>query len=289
MPRWPHARAAAAATVASAAAAMAAVLACESPAVPAALAAFAGAVWAGGLLLRSRWLADDAARARAHAETCDRLAAVGLATAGFAHEMKNAFMVLQGFAHLAQRDAEAPADGRLQAHLAEIEAQTRRGIDRLSAFLRLARGESVPGLRRPADELAEETAALVKPLAGLRDLAFDVSLARPAPALDDVAVREALLNVLLNAVDHARSRVSLALHLRDGQVELRVEDDGPGVPPEARATLFERWSAGRPGGHGLGLACAREALERVGGRIECGQAESGGARFVLHLPADGPP
>jgi len=108
-------------------------------------------------------------------------------------------------------------------------------------------------------------------------------------------------NLLENAERHAASTVRLELgavlpHGRGPQVQLVVSDDGPGVPPEHREHIFDRFirlddARSRPDGDcaagtGLGLAICREIVTAHGGRIWADQARGGGARFVVQLPAD---
>jgi signal transduction histidine kinase len=77
-----------------------------------------------------------------------------------------------------------------------------------------------------------------------------------------------------------------------GTAVVTVDDDGPGVPAAARATVFGRFARledararGDAGGWGLGLAIAKAVVERHGGTIEVGDAPVGGARFTVRLPA----
>jgi signal transduction histidine kinase len=97
-------------------------------------------------------------------------------------------------------------------------------------------------------------------------------------------------NLLDNAVRHATTEVRIGLHERDGRVVLTVADDGPGIPPEQRDVVFERFTrldaarATRGGGVGLGLAIARDIAERHGGTITVGDAHPG-AVFTVVLPA----
>jgi signal transduction histidine kinase len=97
-------------------------------------------------------------------------------------------------------------------------------------------------------------------------------------------------NLLDNAVRHATTEVRISLRERDGYVVLTVVDDGPGIPPEQRDVVFERFTrldAARTthgGGVGLGLAIARDIAERHGGTITVGDAHPG-AVFTVSLPA----
>ena len=105
------------------------------------------------------------------------------------------------------------------------------------------------------------------------------------------------INLLENALRHTPPgtaiRVSV-LSMPDGNVQLVVEDDGPGVPAELAPTLFERFVRGsgdRGGSFGLGLAIVQAVAEGHGGNVILDQSEGGrpagatGARFVVTLPA----
>jgi signal transduction histidine kinase len=97
-----------------------------------------------------------------------------------------------------------------------------------------------------------------------------------------------VLNILLvNASRHAQGAPARIEAVReDATVVVRVSDDGPGVLPELRETIFERGVC-RPGsrGQGLGLAMARGLVERAGGTLTLAEADTGGACFCVVLPA----
>ena len=99
----------------------------------------------------------------------------------------------------------------------------------------------------------------------------------------------ALLNLLRNA---AQSRaeppveIQIIAGLKNGaEVFVRIDDDGPGVPPDDRGRIFEANFSRRPGGLGQGLAVVREVVEaEMAGRILCEDSPLGGARFTIRLP-----
>ncbi|MFC5219777.1 sensor histidine kinase [Streptomyces coerulescens] len=108
---------------------------------------------------------------------------------------------------------------------------------------------------------------------------------------DEDALRRVVRNLGENAARHARSRVALALGEADGTVRLDVDDDGPGIPENQRARIFDRFvrldeaRARREGGAGLGLAIVAELVAAHGGTVAVGTApELGGARFTVRLP-----
>ncbi|MEJ7764120.1 MAG: HAMP domain-containing sensor histidine kinase [Acidimicrobiales bacterium] len=101
------------------------------------------------------------------------------------------------------------------------------------------------------------------------------------PALDARAVHEIVGNLLDNARRHARSRVEVSVIGSTGSIEVRVGDDGPGLPDQATARVFERFvSLDGRGGSGLGLPIAQDLARAHGGdiRYEAGQ-------FVVTLPS----
>jgi signal transduction histidine kinase len=98
-------------------------------------------------------------------------------------------------------------------------------------------------------------------------------------------------NLLDNARRHANRAVAVSLEEHDDVVELSVDDDGPGIAPEDRERVFERFTrldegrARDAGGMGLGLALVKATVERHGGTVVVEEAPIGGARFLIHLPA----
>ena len=98
-------------------------------------------------------------------------------------------------------------------------------------------------------------------------------------------------NLVDNASRHAQARVELSLQTTDATVELTVDDDGPGIDPDDRERVFERFTrlddgrARDAGGLGIGLAIVKAIVEQHGGTVTIDDAPIGGARFVVRLPA----
>jgi two-component system OmpR family sensor kinase len=104
-------------------------------------------------------------------------------------------------------------------------------------------------------------------------------------------VETALRNLLYNAVRYAKREVRVSFSSRDGQHELSVEDDGPGIPEQDRERVFEsfvqleRAGTEKKSGFGLGLAIVRRAFEWHAGSVVISQSTLGGARFCATWPA----
>ncbi len=220
-------------------------------------------------------------------ERAQRTSTVGLLTAGFAHEMKNALTVVLGFAELARTAAEkAQSDQKVIRHLRELENETRRTVAQLQSFLSYASGEKVA--RRPQDvnELVNEALQMIRPMARIKELQVDQTAGEPPRVdADPFAIRQLLLNVLLNALDFSRTRIVItSRRADDGRAEVSIADDGPGVPEKDRDRIFKRFVTTRPGGNGLGLSTSREIAQAHGGTLTLTETQGGGATFVLQLP-----
>ena len=111
---------------------------------------------------------------------------------------------------------------------------------------------------------------------------------------DESQLARVIRNLLDNAIRHARTRVDITITMVDDDVELAVDDDGPGVAPEDRQRILERFTRADSdrsrdgGGAGLGLAIANDIITNHGGTLSVTDSPRlGGARFVATLP--GPP
>jgi signal transduction histidine kinase len=101
-------------------------------------------------------------------------------------------------------------------------------------------------------------------------------------------LQRALDNLVRNAREAAGEEGSLRVELRPGragEVALRLEDDGPGIPPEELPRLFRPFHTTRPGGTGLGLALVHRVMEMHGATIRVEGRPGRGAAFILFLPA----
>ena len=109
-------------------------------------------------------------------------------------------------------------------------------------------------------------------------------------ALDMRLMERVLDNLMNNAMRYSESTLQIGLDLQGNQASLTVEDDGPGIAPEARETVFEPFVRLDPsrdratGGCGLGLAIVYSIAQAMGGTVHCEESELGGARFCFSWP-----
>ena len=145
---------------------------------------------------------------------------------------------------------------------------------------------------RKTDEVVEEIvgSAIVKYRRG-KD-ALPVYVSQPEKILtapmDATLIEQVLLNLFDNVSAHAQGATGIWLTIGEqpGEVALRVEDDGAGIPPAKRARLFDgQTTAGDDGrSMGIGLSVCRTIVRAHGGELLCGQSDLGGAAFTFNLP-----
>jgi signal transduction histidine kinase len=141
-------------------------------------------------------------------------------------------------------------------------------------------------------EVAGDAAAEAAPLMGERTLLVDNEKALWVEGSRD-ELHRMVLNLLDNAIRHTppHSCVELNLHAERGQALVEVGDDGPGIPEQMRAEVFDRFVRGtgpadtaRGTGTGLGLAIVGAVADSHGGSVEAGESKSGGALFTARIP-----
>ena len=183
------------------------------------------------------------------------------------------------------------------SELGDLVEETVRMQALVDQLLLLARADAeAPWLRLTTVDLDDVVHSAAASLGSGGHVVVDVSAVEPVQLPADAALLERVVrNLLENAVGYAAAVVRVSLTASDGVAVLIVDDDGPGIPPDRRDEVFERFvrlddarDRGR-GGVGLGLALVWEIVEAHGGRIHVEGAPSGGARFVVELPADGDP
>jgi two-component system sensor histidine kinase KdpD len=142
--------------------------------------------------------------------------------------------------------------------------------------------------------LVNEVAGRLRLLAAGHNLVIDVPELPPLE-FDYVEIDQVLTNLIENALKYTPpgSTITVAARQTSDHVEVEVADDGPGIPNDALARLFDAFyrapaSGQRPQGSGLGLAVAKGLIEAHGGRIRAENRPEGGARFVFTLPVTQP-
>lgn len=225
-------------------------------------------------------------RLQEQARTRDNLAAVGQLAAGIAHEFRNALGTILGWARMLEKRDDPRVRGPAQEIVKEVDA-VRASLD---DFLLYARPQEPARVPVDLDDLVRRSVASAP-----EGLAVEAEGEFGVVVGDEALLRRAFGNLLQNAADAGRDAgrsVSVRITARRSgtgrHVQVDVDDDGPGIPPERRREVFAPFFTTRAKGTGLGLALVQRTLADLGGSVEVADGTRGGACFRIRLPLHEP-
>jgi len=235
--------------------------------------------------------------AKDKAEEASRLKSAFLATVS--HELRTPLNGILGFAELLKSELTEPEQ---QEYAGIIHKSGEHLLNLVTEILDLAKIESGEMTFNWMDTslpiFIEETFAVHRGAAEAKGLQFALSMAEDLPAListDQTRLRQILNNLLSNATKFtAQGTVKLVVSRSENEIMFAVHDTGPGIPPESREIVFEKFKqlenflTREHGGTGLGLALVKQLSELMGGRVSLDSEVGLGSTFTVHLPIETP-
>ncbi|MCA1905963.1 MAG: GAF domain-containing protein [Desulfarculus sp.] len=221
----------------------------------------------------------------------ERTAAVARFTSALAHELRNPLMVIGGFA---KRLAGALCQDDPRCNYVKVIVQEVQQLEQLlSQIFKLNRERDLDFAEVEADEMMRQSwrRGVTQAGAPAREPVWDLAPGLPSLVTDPDLLIRALGNLVQNALEatHDRGRVYLSTGLDDqGRVVFTVADDGPGIPDQERARVFDPLYTTKEYGVGLGLPYCRDVVLLLGGELRVDERPGGGARFTVHLPTTPP-
>jgi two-component system, OmpR family, sensor kinase len=218
--------------------------------------------------------------------------------AALSHELRTPLSMIKGASDLLLEESPGPVTAMQRKFLRSVAQQSDHVIGLCEGLLVQAKIESgLFTLRRELTDmsgLARDVVTAMRPLCAQRNqwISLDTPQVVPMIAVDPGLVRQALTNLLSNAMRFTSNGGGIAVRVReidDGMV-VYVSDDGDGMTREQRAQLFRRFATGRPlaDGTGLGLVITKDIVELHGGAIMVDTTARRGTTFVLTLPSEQP-
>jgi PAS domain S-box-containing protein len=233
-------------------------------------------------------LADISSRKRAEQAlmSSQRDATLGRMAAVVAHEVNNPLAAIKAWLGLMRSDLERMPEAR--GNIDMIAEQVDRIAHTVRNLLGFARQREAKEGRVPATILIRTVTSLFSGRMKARGIIFDCHIHIDLPMIqgDNDQLQEVLINLLENASQALSSghRVELRAYAREAQLDIVVEDNGPGLGPDPER-LFTPFVTTKVNGTGLGLSVARRICVAHGGRLSAENVDSGGARFSVMLPA----
>jgi len=229
----------------------------------------------------------EMARMRQELQQHDRLAVVGELAAGLAHEIRNPVAAIRGAMDELRRATGNEALVRRLANIAIRESEHLNEI--VTAFLDFARD---PSRRHDAIELgqliSEVRDQMLLKYRDASELAVTVSLPdAPCYVMGDATqIRQVFANLAQNAVEAMEEcgELHITLNPTRGPVEIRFDDEGPGIAPDKVARIFEPFYTEKERGVGMGLAICHRIVTVHDGAIQAASRPGGGASISVRLP-----
>ena len=206
---------------------------------------------------------------------------------GVAHEIRNPLGGIEIYAGLIADDL--PEEDSRKQHIEKVIAEV-GNLDRVIAdFLAFSRQAQPDPESVEVARLVEDAAFLLSPEMERARVEYDQQIPPElAVFADPEQVKRAFVNLMKNGVQAMAGtggRLSVRAETSDAGVSVEIEDTGPGIPSQVQARLFEPFFTTREKGSGLGMAIARQAVEKNRGRIDIASEPGRGTTVTLHLPA----
>ncbi len=230
----------------------------------------------------------EMARMRRELQQQDRLAVVGELAAGLAHEIRNPLAALRGATDELRRGVDNP---KLVGRLADIAIRESDHLnDIVTAFLDFARNPTrkheVLNVCRLIDEMREKLIRQVDATPAL-----DIVVHHPPGGCtvcgDNTQLGQVFMNLAQNAVEamNGEGRLVITVDNAKGPVEVRFDDEGPGIAPDKVARIFEPFYTDKDRGVGMGLAICMRVITAHDGTLQAASRPGGGTSMSVRLPA----
>jgi two-component system sensor histidine kinase PilS (NtrC family) len=223
---------------------------------------------------------------RRAAERAERLAALGRLAAALAHEIRNPLGSISGSVQLVRESEGLESEDRRLLGIVLREVDRLNGL--VNTMLQVGRPPDPARMRTDLVAMTEEVAAVAR--RDQKNAAARIEVHHDHPQvnawIDSDQFRQVIWNLLNNALVHAPagSLVRIELSERDDMAYWTIQDEGPGVPEEARGYLFDMFYSKRPHGVGLGLALVDQIVRAHGGEVSVVSPPGQGAKFQVRLP-----
>lgn len=218
----------------------------------------------------------------------EKMAALGLLTSGIAHEINNPLGGLLNCVKALKNEPENPE--LIERYLPLIDKGLRRIEHTMHQLLNFGRNTPLELKKINVDQVIRECFELLSYRLQKIDLRLELTLDKHY-CIDEEALRQTIVNVGLNAIQAMGDEGGI-LRIRSGfrgnQIKIRIEDSGPGIPPEILDKIFDPFFTTKDVGvgTGLGLAVSFSQVEKMGGSLIAGNKTGQGASFTITLPAN---
>ena len=222
--------------------------------------------------------------------------------ANVSHELRTPLTAIKGAIDLLLREVAGPLTEKQTHYLTRVRSNTQHLAGLINDLLDLSKIESgkieVKSSRISLAGLVHEVVESLRPVAAEKVIGLEAAITEPSILVwaDRDKVNQVLMNLIGNAIKFtpAQGQVTLSASINgNGSVQVSISDTGPGVPPDEKEKIFDKFyqiaqvGEVKPKGTGLGLAICRALVELQGGRIWVESQANHGSTFYFTLPLAG--
>jgi signal transduction histidine kinase len=238
------------------------------------------------LLLDGMWKLIQREKAERALRESEGLAAIGRALSSVAHDMKTPLVAIGGFSRLVQGHLSEDSPDRRK--LGIVLGETERLEKMVRDMLDFSRPLVLEKKNERLDHLVNESFVIVESTAQAKKItiSYEFSPDLPEILVDPLRVRQALINVLMNAIQASPEDDEIIVRVRRKGSFLLVDivDRGPGIPPAKRKEVFYPFITTKKGGTGLGLPIIKKIMEAHDGKAEILDNAGTGITFRMSFP-----
>jgi signal transduction histidine kinase len=221
-----------------------------------------------------------------------RMSMLGHLSASLAHEIKNPLASIKGAAEILSDEVPPshPKHEFIEIMRSEI-SRLNRSVEEVLNYCR-GRQTSETVHKLAVDKIVNKVTSLLEP--HIHDKTISLELFSKLPEgkyfFNEISLTQAVTNILVNAIDavELNGRIEIRLEEKADICMIEVTDDGPGIEPSLKESIFDTFVTDKKGGTGLGLSIARKSIESLGGTIGLTASKLGGAGFLIKIPAAQP-
>ena len=221
-------------------------------------------------------------------ETNKRLAAIGKLAAGVAHEIRNPLSSIKGFAtYFGKRYEDKDSDKEIAQIMVKEVERINRSVTQLLEF---AKPMAVEKKQVDIKEMITHSLKLVHHDLKQKNIETRVNIDTRKTKIhtDGDRMNQVLLNLYINAIEALDDKGILEIDVKDGQkdgqIEIRVKDNGQGIDEESLDLIFDPYFTTRPTGTGLGLSIVHRIIENLEASIRVESKKNTGTCFIINLP-----
>lgn len=225
----------------------------------------------------------------AQLERQERLTAIGELASGVAHEIRNPLNTIGTIIQQLDKDFEPEKDSEEYHSLAKlVHSEVKRINQTVQDFLLFSKPAAIHPSEFKLADFLHQIEKQYESLFHAHHIQFKMSINwKGRVHWDSDQIKQVLMNLIQNALDAIENNGQIILSVSgqdNGQIEIRIKDNGPGIPENIQSNIFNLYFTTKAKGTGIGLSLVQKIIYEHGGMISVESTEKEGSTFIIRLP-----